>query len=392
MRFIKKHLFWKFFFSYFAVVMLSMLVLGVVIRVLSPSVFTAQIGRMANLFTRFGLESGGGQMMRGRGGSMMGGSTLYIDLFSIFNQIIFESVLYALIPSFVVALAVSAFMSRRFVNPLQQMTLAADRIAEGDYQERLPIEETKPESQDELARLAVRFNRMAIRLEQIEDIRQKLIGDVAHELRTPLTVIKGAMEGLIDGVLTPDNASFEMIYRQADRLDRLVNDLQELNHIETGILELHPKPVNIIPLLESVHRTMEINFAKKGVELSLDLSNRDLSIIADEDRFEQIMINLLGNALRYTPGGGEVSVTVQEQPDAVQVSVRDTGIGIPEEHLPFVFSRFYRVDDSRSRQAGGSGIGLTIAKKLVEAQGGKIWAESDGEGQGSVFHFTLPKT
>lgn len=391
MGFIKKHLFWKFFFSYFAVVMLSMLVLGVVIRVLSPSVFTAQIGRMANLFTRFGLESGGQQMMRGRGGSMMGGSTLYIDLFSIFNQIILESVVYALIPSFVVALVVSALMSRRFVNPLQQMTLAADRIAEGDYQERLPVEETKPESQDELERLAVRFNRMATRLEQIEDIRQRLIGDVAHELRTPLTVIKGAMEGLMDGVLTPNDASFEMIYRQADRLDRLVNDLQELNHIETGILELNPKPINLNPLLESVHRTMQINFSKKGVDLSFDQPNRALTVVVDEDRFEQIMINLLGNALRYTPGGGRVAVSTQEKSDAVQVSVRDTGIGISKEHLPFVFSRFYRVDESRSRQAGGSGIGLTIAKKLVEAQGGKIWVESAGESQGSVFHFTLPK-
>lgn len=321
----------------------------------------------------------------------MGGSALYIDLLSIFNQIILESVLYAVLPSFLVALIASVFMSRRLVNPLQQMTFAADRIADGHYEERLPIEETRPDSQDELDRLATRFNRMATRLEQNEDLRKKLIGDVAHELRTPLTVIKGAMEGLIDGVLTPDEASFEMIYRQADRLDRLVNDLQELNHIESGILELSPKIVRINTLLEAVHQTMQINFSKKGVELSLQLPNQPLEALADGDRFEQIMINLLGNALRYTPKGGEVTISAQGLSEAVQVSVRDTGIGIPSEHLPYVFSRFYRVDDSRSRQAGGSGIGLTIAKKLVEVQGGRIWVESGGNGNGSVFHFILPK-
>lgn len=390
MNYFRRRLFWKFFFSYFALVLLSLLVLGIVIRILLPGVFNNHLVSMAALFSRYGFEDGG-QMMGGHGRMMMNRSVLFMDLFSIFNQIILESVLYAVLPSVLVALGVSAVMSRQFVKPLQQMTSAADRVADGNYEQRLPMGDTTPESQDELERLAVRFNRMTIQLEQVEDMRQKLIGDVAHELRTPLTVIKGAMEGLVDGVLTPDEATFEMIYRQADRLDRLVNDLQELSHIELGVLDLQLKPVNINKLLENMIQTMQINFSKNSVDLKLQLPKSSLDVMADEDRLEQIMINLLSNALRFTPEGGEVIVSAENESGIVQIAVKDTGIGIPEEHLSLVFSRFYRVDSSRSRQVGGSGIGLTIAKKLVEAQGGKIWAESDGPDEGTTFRFTLPK-
>lgn len=389
MKFIKRQLFWKFFFSYFALVLVSMLVLGVVIRVILPGLFNSHLLSMAALFSQYGFE-GAGHMMGGRGAMMMDGSLFFTDLFSIFNQIIFDAVIYAFIPSVAITLLMSAFMSQRFVRPLQQMTQAADRIADGNYEERLPVRENSPESQDELERLAVRFNRMTTRLEQVEDLRQKLIGDVAHELRTPLTVIKGSMEGLKDGVLQPTASTFEMIYRQADRLDRLVNDLQELNHIETGILELHLERVPVNPLIQKVVQTMQLNFTKKQVQLNLALPGEPLEIMADQDRFEQIMFNLLSNALRYTPEGGEVQVSAERKGNGVQVSVKDTGIGIPEEHLSLIFSRFHRVDDSRSRKEGGSGIGLTVAKKLVEAQGGEIWAESGGMGQGAVFRFTLP--
>ena len=389
MNFIKRHLFWKFFFSYFALVLISMLVLGTVIRILLPGLFNNRLLSMAALFSRFGFEESG-HMMTPPGGMMMNGSVLFRDLFVIFNRIILDAAVYAFIPSVAITLLMSAFMSQRFVRPLQEMTQAADRIADGNYEERLPVRENLPEARDELARLAVRFNRMTMRLEQVEDLRQKLIGDVAHELRTPLTVIKGSMEGLKDGVLQPTASTFEMIYRQADRLDRLVNDLQELNHIETGILDLRLERLSVNTLIQKVVQTMQLNFLKKSVQLNLALPDEQLAIMADQDRFEQIMINLLSNALRYTPEGGKVQISARKMVRDVQVSVKDTGIGIPAEHLPLVFSRFYRVDGSRSRKDGGSGIGLTVAKKLVEAQGGEIWAESGGEGQGAVFMFTLP--
>jgi histidine kinase len=390
MRFFKNRLFWKFFFSYFILILISLVVLMVLIRVLLPGIFDSYLGSMTRLFSRYGVEEAGHMGTGGRGLRMMGWSLLYTDLFGIFNQIILEAALYALLPSVVIALAVSAVMSHQFVRPLRQMAYAADRIADGHYEERLPQGEHQLESADELERLAARFNRMTSQLEQVEDMRQKLIGDVAHELRTPLTVVKGSLEGLMDGVLSPDLTTYERIYRQVDRLDRLVNELQELNRIEEGVLELKLAPVDLQAFLANLTQTMQLNFSTKNVRLDLQLPEQALVALADQDRLDQVMFNLLSNALRSTPSGGQVSVKAERQAGEVRISVEDTGVGIAPEHLEKVFARFYRVDDARSRQAGGSGIGLTVAKKLVEAMGGRIWAESAGLDRGAAFRFTLP--
>lgn len=390
MRFFKNRLFWKFFFSYFVLILISLIVLMVMIRVLLPGIFDSYLGSMTRLFSRYGMDEAGHMGTGGRGMRMMGWSVLFTDLFGIFNQIILEAALYALLPSVVIALGVSAVMSHRFVRPLRQMAHAADRIADGHYEERLPQSEHQLESLDELERLAARFNRMTAQLEQVEDMRQKLIGDVAHELRTPLTVIKGSLEGLMDGVLSPDSSTYERIYRQVDRLDRLVNELQELNRIEEGVLEIKLGAVDLKAFLPNLIQTMQMNFSTKNVVLNLDLPDGPLMALADQDRLDQVMFNLLSNALRSTPSGGRVSVKTERLASTIRISVADTGVGIAPEHLEKVFARFYRVDDSRSRQAGGSGIGLTVAKKLVEAMGGRIWAESNGEDQGATFRFTLP--
>jgi two-component system, OmpR family, sensor histidine kinase BaeS len=390
MRFFKNRLFWKFFFSYFILILISLIVLMVLIRVLLPGIFDSYLGSMTRLFSRYGMDEAGHMGTGGRGMRMMGWSVLYTDLFAIFNQIILEAALFALLPAVVIALGVSAVMSHQFVKPLRQMAHAADRIADGHYEERLPEGEHQLESQDELELLAARFNHMTSQLEQVEDMRQKLIGDVAHELRTPLTVIKGSLEGLMDGVLPPDASTYERIYRQVDRLDRLVNELQELNRIEEGVLELHIGAVDLQVFLTNLIQTMQVNFSTKNVALNLDLPDGPLMALADQDRLDQVMFNLLNNALRSTPGGGRVLVKGERLAGAVRISVEDTGVGIAPEHLEKVFARFYRVDDARSRQAGGSGIGLTVAKKLVEAMGGRIWAESAGRNQGAAFRFTLP--
>ena len=390
MYYFKKRLFWKFFFSYFALVLISIIVLGIVLRILLPGVFDSHLASMTRLFSRHGMEEAGHMGMGGHGIRMMGWSTLFADLFAIFNRIIFEATLYAILPSVLIALVLSAVMSRQLVRPLQQMTYAADRIAAGHYTERLSENALPLDAQDELGQLAVRFNRMTEQLEQVEDMRQKLVGDVAHELRTPLTVIKGSLEGLMDGVMPPDADTYARIFRQVARMDRLVNDLQELNRIEEGIIELQIKPVDAVKLLTNLVETMQINFSAKNVVLNLQTPKVPVMMMADEDRFEQVMINLLSNALQATPGGGQVHVQVEKTGGLARVSVADTGIGIAPEHLEKVFSRFYRVDESRSRQAGGSGIGLTVAKKLVEAMNGRIWAESAGHDQGTVFTFTLP--
>jgi two-component system, OmpR family, sensor histidine kinase BaeS len=390
MHFFKNRLFWKFFFSYFILILISIIVLMVLIRVLLPGIFDSYLGSMTRLFSRYGMDEAGHMGTGGRGLRMMGWSVLYTDLFAIFNQIILEAALFALLPSVVIALGVSAVMSHQFVRPLRQMAHAADRIADGHYEERLPVGNNLAGSDDELNHLALRFNRMTSQLEQVEDMRQKLIGDVAHELRTPLTVIKGSLEGLMDGVLSPDSNTYERIYRQVDRLDRLVNELQELNRIEEGVLELNIVPIDLQVFLRNLIQTMQVNFSSKNVALDLDLPDGLLMALADQDRLDQVMFNLLSNALRSTPSGGRVSVKAERLVGEVSISVIDTGIGIAPEHLEKVFARFYRVDDSRSRQVGGSGIGLTVAKKLVEAMGGRIWAESAGLDRGAAFRFTLP--
>lgn len=387
LSFIRKHIFWKFFFSYFSLVLISMLVMGVIIRVALPSLFNNQLVAMSAILSNYGI-SDTGHMMGGRG--MMGGSLLFTDLYGVFNRIIFEAFIYAFFPSAIVALVLSLMMSRRFVRPLKQMGQAADRIAAGEYQERLPLEVGTDEGQDELQRLGLRFNLMASQLEQVEKQRRKWMSDVAHELRTPLTVIKGSMEGLLDGVLEPDAATLERVYRQADRLERLVNDLQELNRIDEGVLELNLRPVDLNRIITEVVQTMQISFLKKGISLEKALLDRLVTVMADEDRLQQIMMNLLGNALRYTPEGGRVIVVVKALDSAAEISVSDDGVGISAEYQSYIFDRFFRVEESRSRRDGGSGLGLAIVRKLVEAQKGQIWVESAGLGKGTSFHFTLP--
>jgi histidine kinase len=324
------------------------------------------------------------QMM---GGRMMG---MNADLFTNFRRAVTEAMVLAGSAAFLAALAVSVFVSRRVVVPVQQMQAASQRIAGGHYEERVAVPgEAGHEDLDELGRLAVSFNQMATRLERTEAMRRDLIGNVAHELRTPLTSIKGYMEGLIDGVLPREAATFQQVYREADRLERLVRDLQELSRVEAGAFDLNPQPTAPSHLVDTVVGRLERQFEEKSVTLETDVP-ADLPLVqADEGRIGQVLLNLVGNALQYTPAGGRVSIRVQRAGDMVRIAVEDTGIGIPPEHLSHVFERFYRVDKSRSRAGGGSGIGLTIAEHLVRAHGGEIQATSQGPDQGSTFSLTI---
>jgi len=230
---------------------------------------------------------------------------------------------------------------------------------------------------------------MAEKLAQTENMRRQLIGDVTHELRTPLTTIKGSIEGLIDGVLPPGAGTFQQIYREADRLTLLVDDLQELSRVEAGAYSPN-QPVHMADLVAVTVARLGRQFEEKGVVLEIEIPPELPRVLADEDRLGQVLLNLLGNALQYTPSEGRVWITAAQRGAEIEIAIRDTGIGIPLEHLENLFTRFYRVDKSRSRAGGGSGIGLTIAKHLVEAHGGRIWTESDGTGKGSTFSFTLP--
>lgn len=283
------------------------------------------------------------------------------------------------------ALAVSVFTTRRIVTPIRRIQEASRRIAAGRYGERVPLL-----SEDELGELALQFNRMAEALEQVERRRRDLIADVAHELRTPLASIAGYMEGLLDGVLPASPEVFHRVHREATRLQRLVEDLQELSRAEAGQLSLHLRPVSVLELVEATVARLRPQFEDKDVAVTVRAAPEIPRVLADPDRVIQVLTNLVGNALQYTPPGGSVEVRVSAAERSVVIAVTDTGLGIPPEHLPHIFDRFYRVDRSRTRASGGSGIGLTIARHLVEAHGGTISAESPGPGKGSTFTVRLP--
>ena len=370
MKYIREHLGAKLFLANLIVILVGIGILAITIQVTIPAAFNRH---MAGMMTN-GVGMGQGQ-----------GQGLGKTLFENFRASMFESLGYAVTASVIAALIVSFFISRRIVAPVRTLTNASQHIAEGHYAERVQVN-----GSDEIAQLAARFNKMTTQLEQVESMRRQLIGDVTHELRTPLTSIKGYMEGLIDGVLPSTPETFDQIHHEADRLSRLVDDLQELSRVEAKAYPLDFRSMTIPNLVQTTIKRLSPQATAKRIRLRSSLSADLPHILADEDRITQVLVNLVANAIQYTPEDGEVTISAARHENEIHISVKDTGVGIPPEHLANLFTRFYRVDKSRSRNAGGgSGIGLTIAKHLVEAHGGRIWAESTGEGQGSTFSFSL---
>jgi signal transduction histidine kinase len=385
MNIIRSRLGLKLFASYFLVIVIGMGAIFVATRFTVPRSYLRHLSFMEqSLGTGSGVGNGNGMgpMMGqglGRGAGMM--AQFYQDYQASFN----ESLVLAVSAATLVALIASLIISRNIVAPVRLMTNASGRIAEGHYDERVALQ-----GSDELSQLARSFNQMAEQLEQVESMRRQLIGDVAHELRTPLTAIKGSAEALMDGVLPASDETYLQIHAEAERLSHLVDDLQELSRVESHTTQLDIHPADSTALIQTVTKRLQHQFDEKRVKLTLSLPHDPIIILADEDRVIQVLTNLIGNALQYTPENGNVTVSIERDKNESRISVHDTGFGIPAEHLKHIFDRFYRVDKSRSRMHGGSGIGLTIAKHLVEAHGGKIWAESEGENKGSAFIFTLP--
>jgi histidine kinase len=369
---IRRHLSWKLFLSYLAVILIAAVVMFTTTEFATPSAFERHLAVMA---------------------AAVGTNTqqLELDLYANFHHATTEAMALAIIAAFATALVLSLFISRQVTLPVQEMMAASERVADGHYDERVGVPGgAKGEDLDELGRLAQSFNQMAASLEQTETMRLELIGNVAHELRTPLSSIQGYMEGLIDGVVPAEAETFHLVHREADRLQRLVYDLQELSRVEAGAFELKLRPTPVSRLIETVILRLGRQFEEKGVALKTEIMPDLPPVQADEGRIGQVLLNLVGNALQYTPAGGQVRIFARRQGNAVLVTVEDTGIGLAPDKLAHVFERFYRVDRSRSRAGGGSGIGLTIAQYLVEAHGGQIRAASEGLGRGSAFSFTLP--
>lgn len=282
------------------------------------------------------------------------------------------------------ALILTFLLSRRVSSPIQALATTAGQLGRGDLSRRVEVTD-----KGEIGELAQAFNSMATNLEQAEQLRRNLVADVAHELRTPLSNLQGYLEAIRDEVMQPDAATIRALSEEAALLARLVDELQELSLAEAGELKLVYQAEDVVALVKQTATPWESQAAAKEITLSLDLPDRLPPVNVDWQRISQVLHNLLENAVAHTGRGGRITIAAARKGDWVEVCVEDTGEGIPAEDLPNVFERFYRVDKSRARATGGSGLGLTIAKRLVEAHGGRIDAQST-LGKGSRFSFSLP--
>lgn len=280
------------------------------------------------------------------------------------------------------ALALGGILVRGLARRLDAVTRAAERIAAGQLGQRVEVR-----SSDEIGRLAGAFNAMSARLQASESLRRQMIADVAHELRTPVSVIQGDLEALVDGVYPPEPKTFQSLLEETRRLSRLIAELRELSLLEAGELSLQRRPLDLAALAAQRLEAFRPQAQQRGIALQVEAEAVPL-LEADPDRLSQVLDNLLSNALRYTPRGGRVAVALRGETGGVVCTVTDSGPGIPPEDLEKVFERFWRGDRARSRAGGGSGLGLSIAKRLVEAHGGTMWVQSR-LGQGSTFGFRL---
>ena len=297
----------------------------------------------------------------------------------------------ALLASLVAALAISAFATRRIAGPVVRLAGAAGDVAAGRLDVRIP----DPALGSEFAELAASFNGMAQRLQAVETTRRRLLADLAHEMRTPLATLDAYLEAVEVGVVVMDQETVALLRAQTARLGRLTEDVTAVSRAEEGQLDLHAIMLPADQVIARVAAAARDRYDAKGITLTNDIAPRSGRVAVDPDRMEQVLGNLLDNALRHTPAGGTVRLAAHHhggdsEPGGVEFVVSDTGDGIPAEHLPHVFERFYRVDRARDRAHGGSGIGLAITKALVEAHGGTVTASSAGPSHGAVFTVRLP--
>ena len=278
---------------------------------------------------------------------------------------------------------VSYHLTQRIMRPLRQMRKITQSFAAGNWHERMPRSEIP-----ELNLLSKSFNSMATGLEDVESRRRDLVSDLTHELRTPLTVVRGYLEELASGSIDGNPELYLSLVGETRRLERLTRDLQELSQAEAGYLFFEVKDLDLLPILKSLIDRFADQLLDDGPVLQLQCPDTLPLILADKDRTQQILVNLLGNAIRYTEKGS-ITLRAEVKESYVWIYIIDTGVGIAPEDLPHVFERFWRADRSRSSYSGGSGIGLAIAKKLVELQGGEIQVTSEVQ-KGTTFSFYLP--
>ena len=353
----------RLFFSHLLITIVGVTASSVVGNFFSPHFFQIQV-----------------RNLEGRGLTIRTAHSQLIEVFEIaWNRGNFWSFLIGTLA----AAMLSYWIAKRIVQPLNQMETIVYQFANGKLDRRMSHLEIP-----ELDRLAIGFNRMAASLEEVEERRREIIDDLTHELRTPLTIIRGRLEEITDGIIMANSQIYSQLIRETKRLQRLLNDLQELSQAETGNLPLNLQPTNLRHLLEPLAERFGEQLLDSGRVLNLDCPTDLPYVMADGDRLEQILVNLLSNAIRHTPSGS-IILKAWFDCDRVWISVQDTGSGIAAEELPYVFQRFWRSPKSRSQQYGGTGIGLAICRRLVELQRGEILVESQ-LGVGSTFKFFLP--
>lgn len=294
----------------------------------------------------------------------------------------------ALLAALATSALVSVFLTRRITGSLAQVRHAATSVAGGDYGARVPGITMGAEFED----LASAFNLMAGELGRVEQTRGRMLGDLAHEMRTPVATLDGYLEAMLDGVAQADETTLGMLREQVGRLARLTEDITVVTTAEEGRLSMHRRSVPVQDLLENAAAQAAVGYAAKGVRLDVGVSDaaRRSVLYADPDRLGQVLTNLLDNALRHTPEGGRVTLSADGDGVTLRLRVADSGSGIPGEHLPYLFERFYRGDTARDRAHGGSGIGLAIVRSITRAHDGTVAADSPGPGQGATFTVDLP--
>ena len=300
--------------------------------------------------------------------------------FGVINPIMLVSVGMLLL-----TIIIGILLMRRFVNPLAEVIAGAERVAAGDLKTRIKIRK----SQDDLASLSVHFNRMTETLERNDNERRALLADIAHELRTPLSVLRGRLEGIMDGVYTPNETNIAQALEETYLLERLVEDLRLLTLAESRQLHFENKETDLVELVKKSASVFAPQAKSKSVDLIFHTEEKSVFAIIDPQRIEQVIGNLIGNSMRYVSGNGKIWLDVSVRDSKVMVSISDNGPGVPDSELPYIFDRFWRGEKSRARVTGGAGLGLAISKQLIEAQGGQISAQNKPEG-GLLVTILLP--
>ncbi|MFV1949252.1 MAG: sensor histidine kinase, partial [Anaerolineales bacterium] len=275
--------------------------------------------------------------------------------------------------------------SRGLAAPLNNLAKAARAVGSQDLSQRIDVK-----GSSEIREVAVAFNAMAEDLEQADNLRTNMLADIAHELRTPLTVLQGNLRAILDDVYELDKVEVARLYDQTRQLSRLVDDLHDLALLEAKEFSLNLSELNLIETIQNVVAIYQPILEDQGISLVLDLPESIHLIQADSARIVQCINNLINNAMRHTDQGGKITLSLLQKGGKIQLVVKDDGIGIEAEHLPFIFDRFYRVDQDRNRKTGGSGLGLAITQALIQAHGGEIFVSSPGIDQGSEFRLLFP--